>query len=80
MGRDDSDGVRSPVDTMRRALDGPVAAVGFTPGRRRQPGDTAARTQAWNRDEWDVALDDGTLCRIYRDRDGRGWFMEGCWD
>jgi protein ImuB len=42
--------------------------------------DTSARTQAWNRDEWDVALDDGTLCRIYRDRDGRGWFMEGCWD
>jgi protein ImuB len=40
----------------------------------------SARPQAWNRDEWDVALDDGTLCRIYRDRDGRGWFMEGCWD
>jgi hypothetical protein len=45
-----------------------------------QAGEAAARTQAWNRDEWDVALDDGTLCRIYRDRDGRGWFMEGCWD
>jgi protein ImuB len=44
------------------------------------PGDPASRTQAWNRDEWDVALEDGTLCRIYRDRDGRGWFMEGCWD
>jgi protein ImuB len=44
------------------------------------PGDTAARTQAWNRDEWDVALDDGTLCRIYRDRDRRGWFMEGVMD
>src|SRR5918995_1284962 len=38
--------------------------------------DPSARPQAWNRDEWDVALDDGTLCRIYRDRDGRGWFME----
>jgi protein ImuB len=49
-------------------------------GRGAQPGDPAARTQAWNRDEWDVALEDGTLCRIYRDRDGRGWFMEGCWD
>jgi protein ImuB len=43
-------------------------------------GDASARPQAWNRDEWDVALDDGTLCRIHRDRDGRGWFMEGCWD
>ena len=53
-------------------------------GRASRPaaphGDTAARTQAWNRDEWDVALDDGTICRIYRDRGGRGWFMEGCWD
>jgi len=44
------------------------------------PAGAAARTQPWNRDEWDIALDDGTLCRIYRDRDGRGWFMEGCWD
>jgi len=44
------------------------------------PADATVRPQAWNRDEWDVALDDGTLCRIYRDRDGRGWFMEGCWD
>jgi protein ImuB len=51
-------------------------AAGFTGHHT----DTTARPQAWNRDEWDVALDDGTLCRIYRDRDGRGWFMEGCWD
>jgi hypothetical protein len=49
-------------------------------GAGAHPGDPASRTRAWNRDEWDVALEDGTLCRIYRDRDGRGWFMEGCWD
>jgi protein ImuB len=39
-----------------------------------------ARTRAWNHDEWDVALDDGSVCRIYQDRSGRGWFMEGIMD
>ncbi len=62
----------SPLERAGAALDVRQAAA--------PPGDSAARQQAWNRDEWDIALDDGTLCRIYRDRDGRGWFMEGCWD
>jgi protein ImuB len=61
------------------AVDRPAGDHGAS-GPGAQPADPAARTQAWNRDEWDVALEDGTLCRIYRDRDGRGWFMEGCWD
>jgi hypothetical protein len=34
----------------------------------------------WDRDEWDVALDDGTICRVYQDRATRGWFMEGIVD
>jgi protein ImuB len=43
-------------------------------------GDVTTRPCAWNHDEWDVALDDGTVCRIYQDRSGRGWFMEGTID
>jgi protein ImuB len=34
----------------------------------------------WNRDEWDVALEDGTVCRIFQDRDSGGWFVEGIYD
>jgi protein ImuB len=34
----------------------------------------------WDRDEWDVALSDGSVCRLYRDRDTARWFMEGVFD
>lgn len=34
----------------------------------------------WDRDEWDVALSDGTLYRIYCDRATRAWFVEGRYD
>jgi protein ImuB len=34
----------------------------------------------WDRDEWDVALSDGSVCRIYRDRISGTWFLEGVFD
>ena len=34
-------------------------------------------TTAWNRDEWDVALSNGSLYRIYRDSN---WYVEGSYD
>ena len=34
----------------------------------------------WDRDEWDVEFDDGTVCRIYRDRRSGAWFVEGVYD
>jgi protein ImuB len=62
--------VLSPVNDTREGI---ASAAG-------QAADLAARARPWNRDEWDVALEDGTLCRIYRDRDGKGWFMEAVMD
>jgi protein ImuB len=35
-------------------------------------------TDPWSRDEWDIALSDGTLYRIYCEP--RGWFVEGSYD
>jgi protein ImuB len=34
----------------------------------------------WHRDEWDIALEDGTVGRIFQDRDTKAWFMEGTID
>lgn len=34
----------------------------------------------WNCDEWDVALGDGGVYRIYRDRAHGGWFLAGVMD
>jgi len=36
-------------------------------------------TTPWNRDEWDIALTNGALYRIYREPDDR-WFIEGSYD
>jgi hypothetical protein len=34
---------------------------------------------AWNRDEWDVTLEEATY-RVCRDRATGGWFVEGVYD
>jgi protein ImuB len=34
----------------------------------------------WDRDEWDLALGDGSLCRVYRDRIRGVWFLDGVFD
>jgi protein ImuB len=34
----------------------------------------------WNRDEWDIALADGAVYRIFRDRETDGWFIDGIFD
>ena len=44
-------------------------------GARPAPGGPAQRH--WDRDEWDMALDDGTICRSFSSATGGGWFMEG---
>ncbi len=34
----------------------------------------------WNRDEWDVALGDTGVYRVYRDRNCNRWFVDGIVD
>jgi protein ImuB len=34
----------------------------------------------WNRDEWDVALSSGVVCRIFHDRTLDRWFLEAIYD
>lgn len=35
---------------------------------------------AWCREEWDVALDDGALYRIYQDSQNQSWYVHGVYD
>ncbi len=35
---------------------------------------------AWDRDEWEIALSDGSLCRLFRDRQLDHWFLDGVFD
>ena len=39
-----------------------------------------AHQTGWNRDEWDVALSDGAVYRIFRDRETDGWFIDAIAD
>jgi protein ImuB len=34
----------------------------------------------WDRDEWDIELSDGSVCRLFRERLDGGWFIEGVVD
>jgi len=37
-------------------------------------------SRAWARDEWDLLLDDGTLCRLAHDRVANQWLIDGIYD
>jgi hypothetical protein len=40
----------------------------------------AGADRPWNRDEWDVALSDGSVCRLFQARDTERWFLDGVMD
>lgn len=47
-------------------------------GPWRSSGDWWA--EGWSRDEWDMQLADGTLCRVYWDYRQNAWFLEATYD
>jgi protein ImuB len=70
------------VAVARRGM--PGGAVLEAAGPWRTSGDwwTSGEGSAvpWNRDEWDVALSDGSVCRIFQDRSTSRWFLDGMYD
>jgi hypothetical protein len=49
-------------------------------GRAKGNGPGERAESPWNRDEWDVALKSGAVCRIYRDRTTDRWCLEAVYD
>ena len=49
-------------------------------GPWRCSGEWWALDQAWDHDEWDVALASGTICRLSRDRLKDRWYVAGVYD
>jgi protein ImuB len=71
------DGRPVRLDLHRQDL--PTGRVQMAAGPWRSAGEWWALT-GWDHDEWDVALDDGTVCRLSRDRHREGWFLIGVYD
>jgi protein ImuB len=67
---------RQPVRVISPSIAGRVA---MAKGPWRTSGEWW-REDAWNRDEWDVALESGGVYRIYQENDSGRWFMEGSYD
>jgi protein ImuB len=58
---------------------GVKGAVVRAAGPWKTSGEWWAHT-AWCREEWDVALDDGGLYRIYQESQTKNWFVQGVYD
>jgi protein ImuB len=68
--------VRVAID--RRGM--PGGTVEQQAGPWRSSGAWWDSSGSWDRDEWDVGLSDGSLCRLFRDRTSDRWFVEGVFD
>jgi protein ImuB len=67
------------VTTERRGLAG--GRVIEWAGPWRTSGEWWGRAPGpWDRDEWDVLLADGIVCRLFRERTQGRWFVEGVVD
>jgi protein ImuB len=83
-----SDGRPVRVSMERRGLEGGVVTAATGPWRTSGDwwhvdagtGAGAPHAAPWNRDEWDVALSDGALYHLSRDRAADRWFVDGIVD
>jgi len=71
------DGRPTRVRVSRSDL--PGGRVETAAGPWRSAGEWWATT-VWDHDDWDVELDDGTICRLSRDRRKDCWYLDGVYD
>lgn len=70
-----------PVSAGRSPSVSPTSAA-LAPVSTSFPADASAPGQAagWDRDEWDVALSDGVIYRVFHDRTTQAWFIDAVAD
>jgi protein ImuB len=75
------DGRPVRILTDRRGVTGGVVTQAAGPWRTSgEWWNDGPAGRSWDRDEWDVALADGTVYRLYVERDIGQWFLEGVVD
>jgi protein ImuB len=76
-----ADGRPVRVTTDRRSYAGGSALACAGPWRTSGNWwEAGAPAASWNREEWDVALADGAVYRIFRDCDSDRWFIDAIVD
>lgn len=69
------------VTTDRRGVTGGMVVQSAGPWRTSgEWWNDGPAGRCWDRDEWDIALSDGTIYRLYVERDVGQWFLEGIVD
>ena len=68
------------ITTDRRGVNGGPVVHAAGPWRTSGEWWNDSAGRAWDRDEWDVVIADGTVYRIYVARDIGQWFLEGIVD
>lgn len=68
-----------PVHVAASKRGVPSGAITEAAGPWRSSGEWWSE-RGWSRNEWDVALKSGAVCRIYQDRTTDRWFLEGMYD
>lgn len=72
---------RSYPPAAAAVLSSPARSEGARPERASCDVDPrTTRVEGWDREEWDVALDDGAVYRVSRDVASGEWVVEGYWD
>jgi hypothetical protein len=70
----------SPVQVRSPRAGLPGGRVGVVAGPWRSSGEWWRLDEAWDHDEWDVELANGTVCRLTRDRLHDRWYVAGVYD
>jgi hypothetical protein len=58
----------------------PGGAIVQAAGPWRSSGEWWIGSTPWDRDEWDVELSDGVICRAFQERESGTWFLDGVVD
>jgi protein ImuB len=70
----------APVQVRSPRAGLPGGRVGVVAGPWRSSGEWWRLDEAWDHDEWDVELANGTVCRLTRDRLHDRWYVAGVYD